>query len=219
MQTPTSLPKPLLFIYGLFAVIFAVSAFGMFFSPQAVMGFLAPNYNIQELDLSWLHKQIGIGFLIAAVINIFCLFPSLLRTRLHTILLIFSLLTIANSLSAGADTIVIIGMIIGVAIYALPLVPMEKKPAPTKTKRISKKPKTKEPRPDVENQEKGEIKWFNPNKGFGFILAEDGREVFVHFRAVSNGGRRSLQQGVRVSFSVRTTERGEQAEHVFIHRK
>ncbi|MCK0537263.1 cold shock domain-containing protein [Alcanivorax sp. CY1518] len=62
----------------------------------------------------------------------------------------------------------------------------------------------------------GEVKWFNPNKGFGFILTEDGREIFVHFRALQNGGRRSLQQGARVRFVINETDRGEQADKVFI---
>src|SRR5699024_7910256 len=111
-------------------------------------------------------------------------------------------------------------------IYALPLLRWAKlaelaiKQDKTQRKlRPARTPRTKAGKnDDRSSHEKGEVKWFNPNKGFGFILAKDGREVFVHFLAVYNGGRRSLPLGVKVSFTVRTTERGEQAEQVFIHR-
>ena len=68
----------------------------------------------------------------------------------------------------------------------------------------------------ADGEERGEVKWFNPTKGFGFLLASDGREVFVHFRAVQNGGRRSLRQGQTVRFTTRQSERGEQADQVYI---
>lgn len=60
------------------------------------------------------------------------------------------------------------------------------------------------------------MKWFNPNKGFGFILTDSGEELFVHFKAVQNGGRRSLRTGTRVSFDTRMSDRGEQADNVYI---
>ncbi|ARB47795.1 cold-shock protein [Alloalcanivorax xenomutans] len=62
----------------------------------------------------------------------------------------------------------------------------------------------------------GEVKWFNPNKGFGFILTDDEEEIFVHFKAVQNGGRRSLRTGTRVRFTTRQSDRGEQADQVYI---
>ena len=62
----------------------------------------------------------------------------------------------------------------------------------------------------------GEVKWFNPNKGYGFILSDDGREIFVHFRAVRNGDRRTLKQGQKVRFGLRQSERGDQADDVRI---
>ena len=60
------------------------------------------------------------------------------------------------------------------------------------------------------------MKWFNPNKGFGFILDDSGEEIFVHFKAVRNGGRRSLRTGTRVRFVIRESERGDQADDVYI---
>jgi cold shock CspA family protein len=75
------------------------------------------------------------------------------------------------------------------------------------------------PRPSLpgsNGQQRGEVKWFNPNKGFGFILTDSGEELFVHFKAVQNGGRRSLRTGTKVRFDTRMSDRGEQADNVYI---
>jgi cold shock protein len=57
----------------------------------------------------------------------------------------------------------------------------------------------------------GTVKWFNPQKGFGFIQpADGGKDVFVHISAVERAGLSSLQEGQRVQFEV-VTERGKQA--------
>jgi CspA family cold shock protein len=62
----------------------------------------------------------------------------------------------------------------------------------------------------------GTVKWFNAEKGFGFIGADDGGEdVFVHFSAIAeDGGYRSLEEGQRVEFSASPGQRGLQADHV-----
>jgi CspA family cold shock protein len=57
----------------------------------------------------------------------------------------------------------------------------------------------------------GTVKWFNPTKGFGFIVPEDGsKDVFVHISAVERAGMQTLNEGQRVSFEI-ATERGKQA--------
>jgi len=65
-------------------------------------------------------------------------------------------------------------------------------------------------------REKGTVKWFNNDKGFGFIQRENGADVFVHFRAISSDGYRSLQEGQRVEFSVTQGQKGPQAENVTV---
>lgn len=61
----------------------------------------------------------------------------------------------------------------------------------------------------------GTVKWFNDQKGYGFISREDGAsDVFVHFSAIEGGGFRSLQEGQRVSFSVKDGPKGPQADEV-----
>ena len=60
----------------------------------------------------------------------------------------------------------------------------------------------------------GTVKWFNDAKGFGFITRESGPDVFVHFRAITGSGFRTLQEGQRVSFEVTQGQKGLQAENV-----
>lgn len=60
----------------------------------------------------------------------------------------------------------------------------------------------------------GTVKWFNAEKGYGFISTEDGEDVFVHFSAITGDGFKSLEEGQRVSFDVVTGERGPQASNV-----
>lgn len=63
-------------------------------------------------------------------------------------------------------------------------------------------------------REKGTVKWFNNDKGFGFIEREQGGDVFVHFKAISGDGYKSLSEGQRVEFTVTQGQKGLQAEDV-----
>nr|NNM91651.1 cold-shock protein [Bacilli bacterium] len=62
--------------------------------------------------------------------------------------------------------------------------------------------------------EQGIVKWFNAEKGFGFISRENGDDVFVHFSAIQGSGYRSLEEGQRVTFDVVRGPKGLQAENV-----
>jgi len=61
---------------------------------------------------------------------------------------------------------------------------------------------------------KGTVKWFNAEKGFGFISRDNGDDVFVHFSAIQGDGFKSLEEGQKVSFDVVQGNRGEQAANV-----
>jgi CspA family cold shock protein len=60
----------------------------------------------------------------------------------------------------------------------------------------------------------GTVKWFNAEKGFGFIERENGDDVFVHFSSIKNEGYKSLEEGQKVQFDVEKGQRGLQATNV-----
>ncbi|WP_047152070.1 cold-shock protein [Aneurinibacillus tyrosinisolvens] len=62
--------------------------------------------------------------------------------------------------------------------------------------------------------ERGKVKWFNGEKGFGFIEREGGEDVFVHFSAIQGEGFKSLDEGQEVEFDVENGQRGPQAANV-----
>jgi CspA family cold shock protein len=60
----------------------------------------------------------------------------------------------------------------------------------------------------------GTVKWFNPDKGYGFITREDGPDVFVHFSAIQGEGYRNLDENQKVEFDVTEGPKGPQAANV-----
>lgn len=62
----------------------------------------------------------------------------------------------------------------------------------------------------------GTVKWFNPEKGFGFITAEDGKDVFAHFSQINIDGFKTLEEGQKVTFTVTEGQKGPQAENIEI---
>jgi len=64
------------------------------------------------------------------------------------------------------------------------------------------------------SRETGTVKWFNRNKGFGFIVRDRGGEVFVHLNSLDGADKRPLRDGERVSFVVTRHKKGPQADHV-----
>jgi cold shock protein len=62
--------------------------------------------------------------------------------------------------------------------------------------------------------EKGTVKWFNADKGFGFIEVENGDDVFVHFSAIKSEGFKTLEEGQSVEFDIVEGARGPQAANV-----
>ena len=60
----------------------------------------------------------------------------------------------------------------------------------------------------------GTVKWFNSSKGYGFIAHDGGKDVFVHFSAISMDGYRTLNEGDKVEFSIEESPKGPQATNV-----
>lgn len=61
---------------------------------------------------------------------------------------------------------------------------------------------------------KGKVKWFDTKKGFGFIQCEDGKDIFVHYSAISMDGFRNLEESQEVSFEIVGGDKGPQAANV-----
>ena len=66
------------------------------------------------------------------------------------------------------------------------------------------------------SQMNGTVKWFNDTKGFGFLQADSGEEVLVHFSAIKSDGFRSLKDGQKVTFDVVDDKRGKKADNVVV---
>jgi CspA family cold shock protein len=62
----------------------------------------------------------------------------------------------------------------------------------------------------------GTVKWFNGNKGYGFIEREDGEDLFVHYNSIIGDGYRNLDEGQRVEFTVVQGQKGPQAQDVMV---
>lgn len=68
----------------------------------------------------------------------------------------------------------------------------------------------------MSDRETGTVKWFNNNKGFGFITREGGSDIFVHYSAIRGDGFRSLREEQRVEFTVTDGDKGPQAQDVVV---
>lgn len=63
-------------------------------------------------------------------------------------------------------------------------------------------------------RERGQVKWFNGSKGYGFITREQGGDVFVHFSSIQGSGFRNLDEGETVEFDVEQSQKGPHATNV-----
>jgi CspA family cold shock protein len=61
---------------------------------------------------------------------------------------------------------------------------------------------------------KGTVKWFNDDKGFGFIVAEDGNDYFAHFSQIKKEGFKTLQEGSEVTFEITQSDKGPCASNI-----
>ena len=69
---------------------------------------------------------------------------------------------------------------------------------------------------EVSIMNKGTVKWFNNQKGYGFITAEDGKDVFVHYSGLNMEGFKSLEEGAAVEFEIADGAKGPQAVNVVV---
>lgn len=193
------------FLFLLFFATLAAAGIWLLVEPGSALSHLHGGGEFAP-GITFFARQTGLGLLLAAGINLFCAVRQDARASLHLLVLIYLGGLVASHGPAAFGSAA--WMWIPVAVYALPLVTgwLSRLPVPASL-----------PLPlPGSGQRAGTVKWFNPNKGFGFLVTDDGEEIFVHFRAVKNGGRRSLRQGQKVHFTTRETERGLQADEVVI---
>ena len=62
----------------------------------------------------------------------------------------------------------------------------------------------------------GKVKWFNAEKGYGFITSDEGKDIFVHYSSIQSDGFRTLEEGQAVNFDVVESDRGQQAANVTV---
>ncbi len=62
----------------------------------------------------------------------------------------------------------------------------------------------------------GTVKWFNSEKGYGFITSEDGKDVFVHYSSINTDGFKTLEEGQKVNFDIEDGAKGPQASNVVL---
>jgi cold shock CspA family protein len=190
-----------LIVFYVLAALFLVVAGGAFLvDPLGVLTYLHPQAEVAPSS-EMLARQPGLGLILAALVSLVCILTPK-RILLHLAVGLYLLGLVVNQGEAAFGAAAWLWLI--PVVYLLPLLV----PLLAPVVRFMPLPGG--------DREGGKVKWFNPNKGFGFIITDDGREVFVHFKAVRNGGRRSLRNGASVSFTTVQTERGEQADEVYI---
>ena len=77
-------------------------------------------------------------------------------------------------------------------------------------------PERGSPSPVSSDRQQGAVKWFNANKGYGFIMQENGDELFVHYRSIRGTGHRTLNEGDAVEFIITQGRKGPQADDLVI---
>jgi len=191
----------LIVFYGLAAAVLIGAGVAFLLDPAGMLARLHPQYSFDGPS-AMLVRQTGMGLILAALVSLVCILTPK-RVLLHLAVTLYLAGWVASHGEAALSAAAWLWLLPG--LYVLPLLAPLFKRVPL-------------PLPGGDDRESGKVKWFNPNKGFGFIVTEDGREVFVHFKAVRNGGRRSLRNGASVTFTTVQTNRGEQADEVYIDR-
>ena len=62
----------------------------------------------------------------------------------------------------------------------------------------------------------GKVKWFNAEKGYGFITSDEGKDIFVHYSSIQSDGFRTLEEGAKVNFEINTNDRGDHSANVTV---
>ena len=178
-------------IYSLLGLLYALNGVFMLVAPVVWLGFFPLAFMVIDANADFAVRLLAITFIAQAPLFFWCA-RNLKRCR--TVRLTLTLQAVGlTAVTVGAMAIVL------VAFPALMLLLLS---LPPRTIRV------KGPR------EQGQVKWFNANKGFGFITRDNGDDIFVHYRAIRGEGHRTLREGQRVEFFLKRGEKGLQADDV-----
>ncbi len=193
-------------IYMLLALGHAVTGVALVLAPAMCLKFFPLTAGDISASSLYLAQLLGIADLAMAPLFLWCARNLKKRKPVHLALSIYVVGIAAVSVAEIVVKPLIpsdaaFWLILGALIFlpALLLLIMALPPLPTRIKG---------PR------ERGQVKWFNATKGFGFITREQGDDVFVHYRSIRGEGHRTLREGQKVEFVVVTGEKGLQAEDV-----
>lgn len=200
--------RMLLLLYLLLSLGFTLSGLGMLLAPGKWLALFPLVTAEGGYSVYYLVRCLGIAELVFGGLLLWCAFNLKKRKPVHLALLAYAAgLAIATSVEiamapelrdklGGEDWVM---LAVFTYLPAVLLLLMILPPMPVRAKG---------PR------EKGQVKWFNATKGFGFITREQGDDVFVHYRSIRGEGHRTLREGQRVEFVVLKGDKGLQAEDV-----
>lgn len=194
-------------IYILIAVVFLVNGLLMLVKPELWQGLFPLASPDADFGVYYFVRWLGIASITLSPLFFWCARNLKKRKFVHNVLMVYLLaltvstvLEIYQSYELAAFTPADWGFLaLTIFLPAFSMVVMALPPLPTRVKG---------PR------ERGQVKWFNATKGFGFITREQGDDVFVHYRSIRGEGHRTLREGQKVEFVVMKGEKGLQAEDV-----
>lgn len=151
-----------------------------------------------------LMRRLGATYLCIGLAFVWCLTNPQIRSRVHPVLtLFFGLIAAIKILEVSSAQVPSHRWITDAPFVLVPPVILALMLLPVP--RLRRLPR---------GGETGRVKWFDAKKGFGFIVRENGEELFVHYRSIEGDGHRALKDGQRVSFRVGQGAKGPQAEAV-----
>lgn len=190
-------------LYSLMGLCYALSGLFMVVAPGLWLQAFPLAFSGINPDSEFAVRLLGIGDLALVPLYFWCA-RNLKRCRTVRIALTvqatgFAAITVAALAGQAGDWLARLPSLVLVLLPAFILLLLA---LPARTVRV------KGPR------EQGVVKWFNANKGFGFITRDSGDDIFVHYRAIRGEGHRTLREGQRVEFFLKRGDKGLQADDV-----
>ncbi|REH40526.1 putative cold-shock DNA-binding protein [Paraperlucidibaca baekdonensis] len=190
-------------IYSILGLSFALNGLFMLALPHLWLTFFPLAFAEPSANAEFAVRLLGTVDIGLAPLFFWCA-RNLKRCR--TVRLTLTIITTGSAavaiISMIAASVPLLNLAPSIVLMALPALVLLALSFPARTIRV------KGPR------EQGEVKWFNANKGFGFITRDMGDDVFVHYRAIRGEGHRTLREGQRVDFYLKRGDKGLQADDV-----